>query len=331
MRPCLLRKALAAVGSGVVLLCIAPAARTADTAQQDDQKQTTSGAAASGQQATKNDSGKSSGTAAPGSKIATPNQRTTASRTDSAKTVKDSTTDAKKPVTVYRPPTAYRRPGAYQPYSGNSYPDPSYYLPYLPPLYLPPDVLYGPQNPSSASSGAGSSSASDRASDAAIEARLLGSAGSSPRGRAWLYISFGDGHFAAGRYAEAYDRYCGAAQAAPDQADAYFRQGFALSALGRYDAAAKVFQHGLALDSTWAKSGFKLKELYRANQTVKQTQLDQLAKAATDQPDSADLLLLVGLHLWCDGQRDRASPFFQRAVQLGVDPASLKGFLPPAK
>ena len=58
------------------------------------------------------------------------------------------------------------------------------------------------------------------------------------------------------------ERYRKASQSAPQLADAWFRQGFALSAMGRYDLAVTAIKRGLKLNPNWAKSDFDLKELY---------------------------------------------------------------------
>ena len=54
------------------------------------------------------------------------------------------------------------------------------------------------------------------------------------------FIGYGDAWFAKGKYFDANARYRDAARTAPQLADAYFRQGFALAALGKYDAAVKA-------------------------------------------------------------------------------------------
>ncbi len=60
------------------------------------------------------------------------------------------------------------------------------------------------------------------------------------RARSQRFIVLGDGYFAKQAYADAYSRYKLAQQAAPDMADGFLRQGFALIAMGRYDNAARI-------------------------------------------------------------------------------------------
>jgi tetratricopeptide (TPR) repeat protein len=130
------------------------------------------------------------------------------------------------------------------------------------------------------------------------------------------FVGYGDAQFAKGKYAEANDRYRKAAQAAPQSPDALFRQAFALAATGRYDLAVRAIKRGLALDETWPRSGFSLDDLYQGNAAAKETHLDSLAAAAQKRPNDANLLFLIGVYLYFDGQAERAAPFFRLAAQL---------------
>jgi tetratricopeptide (TPR) repeat protein len=144
----------------------------------------------------------------------------------------------------------------------------------------------------------------------------------------WRFIGYGDAHFADGKYSDAYQRYRKAVQAAPQLAAGYFRQGYALAAIGRYDLAAKALKRGLALDAGWPASGFSNDELYGQNELAKTAHLDAMAKAAQEQPNNADLMFLLGVYFHFDGDPDRAAVFFRRAAQLtGVEDAHLKVFL----
>jgi tetratricopeptide (TPR) repeat protein len=134
--------------------------------------------------------------------------------------------------------------------------------------------------------------------------------------RSQKFVGYGDALFAKGKYAEANDRYRKAAQAAPQLPDALVRQAFALGATGRYDLAARAIKRAVALDPTWPKSGFALDELYQGNAAAKETHLEALAAAAQKRPNDADLLFLVGVYLYFDGQAARARPFFGAAAQL---------------
>jgi hypothetical protein len=55
-----------------------------------------------------------------------------------------------------------------------------------------------------------------------------------------------------------------------------------------------------------------------------------LARAVEQDPQSADLMLLLGLQLFLDGQADRATPVFRRCEQLGGNrDGAITAFLPP--
>jgi tetratricopeptide (TPR) repeat protein len=144
--------------------------------------------------------------------------------------------------------------------------------------------------------------------------------------RAKEFLKFGDEHFRAQEFSEAYQRYKKAAGAAPDVAEAYFRQGFSLLALGKYDSAGKAILRGLALKPDWARSKFRLDDLYGPNRLAKANQLEQLAAAAGNEPDNPELLFLLGVELYFDGQPERARKFFVRAGELGEGRAHLEGF-----
>jgi len=262
----------------------------------------------------------------------------------------------------YGHPWAYGYPaGCYSPawYGGyhvpHAYPywyPPPYYGPYvLPPVVIPADTLYGPRPiqqlmgveqwfaPRAAAAAAprvvvpAPAAPAEPAAPRPPAARDAPPAAKPPHNEAtvnlaWRFIGFGDAHFAAQRYVDANDRYRKATQTAPQLAAGHFRQSFALAALGRYDLAVAAVKRGLELDPAWPQSDFRLAELYDGNQMAKTAHLDQLAKAAEDKPLEADLLFLVGVHLWFDGQQARAKPFFRRAAQLAAaDRPHIEAFL----
>ena len=143
----------------------------------------------------------------------------------------------------------------------------------------------------------------------------------------WRFIGFGDAQFGNQKYAEAYSRYKKAAQAAPALADAQFRQGYALMALGSYDQAAKALRRGLAMDPEWPQSHFRSEELYGIDLQTRAEHLNAMTKAAAAQPNDADLLFVMGVFLYFDGQQDRAAPLLERALRLEADGTHVTGFL----
>lgn len=226
------------------------------------------------------------------------------------------------------------------------------------PLYLPAGAFYGPQaaglapgwnNPAPLAPLAPAAPKAPKNPPANNKARGVGGFGELADGdakaaerpklrtsnaeavaRARQFIGFGDEHFRTQEFSDAYQRYKKAASAAPDLADAFFRQGFSLLAMGRYEPAARAFKHGLTLKPDWAKSTFRLDELYGDNRLAKVTHLERLAAEATEHPQNADLMFLLGLALYFDGQAERARPFFEHAAELGADRQAVAGFLKPA-
>lgn len=243
---------------------------------------------------------------------------------------------------------AYRFPAPY-PYSaypGYYPPHPAWYSPYyLPPVHVPAEELYGPravqrfmgvdhwfQQPQSAVvirsdglRGAEPAPCPPHEPEDPKPGR-----GTNPQAvnRAWRFVGFGDAHFANENYVEANARYRKAAAAAPQLAEPYFRQGYALMAMGRYDLAVQAIRRGMEREADWPTSGFQNAELYGDNPQVEVAHLDALAAASEKDPHNADLLFLVGVMLHFHGSPERARPFFERAVQLlpGND-AHVKAFL----
>jgi tetratricopeptide repeat protein len=149
------------------------------------------------------------------------------------------------------------------------------------------------------------------------------------KAKAGKFIGFGDGNFGKQKYSAAIERYRTAAEMAPDLAEPYFRQGYALVALGQYENAAKAFRRALKIRPDWSDSAFRLDQIYGADQLAKTTHLESLAKAIEANPFDSELLVALGVQLYFDGQRDRAGVFLARAAQLGANEDKLlNDFLP---
>lgn len=145
--------------------------------------------------------------------------------------------------------------------------------------------------------------------------------------RARRFIAAGDRRFHTQEFGTAYQRYKKAAEIAPDLAEAWFRQGIVQIALGRYPAARRSIRRGLSLDANWPSSSFRLDDLYTDDQLAKGGHLEHLASAVDAEPERADLMFLLGLELFLDGQRHRSRPFFERAIALGEDDVMVRRFL----
>ena len=251
-------------------------------------------------------------------------------------------------------------PGGYPYYggaygNGYSYPN-EYYSPqplYSGPLFVPAETMYGPESvkrfmgvdssdsepqarpsrpraeraPRTPRAKANPPPASDDAAPADKNEPQDRPLSPTAVNLAWKFIGFGDAHFSSQKFSDAYDRYRKATRAAPRLADGWFRQGLALTAMGRYDLAASSLKRGLELDPKWPQSDFTLAELYGASDVAKKAHADALAGAAERAPDNADLLFLLGVHLYFDGERARASTFFQQAAKLAEDKGHLKPFM----
>ncbi len=139
------------------------------------------------------------------------------------------------------------------------------------------------------------------------------------RDRAQQWITIGDNYFGKQRYNEAYQRYKDAGVMASDVADVFFREGFALAAMGRWDLAVQAMRRGLQFDAAWPRSNFQLDALYNGNKLAKTAQAETLARAAAAGPRDPNVLYLIAVQLYFDNQRERSKLFFERARDL--DPA----------
>jgi hypothetical protein len=219
-------------------------------------------------------------------------------------------------------------------YDGPYYPGPIV----LPPLYLPAEELYGPQamkrfmgidGPSAPAPAVIIANKSVPGNNATAEKSKVRISNAGMRAQAGKFMAFGDAHFANQKFNQALERYRLASHSAPDLAETYLRQGFALVAMSRYESAAKAMRRALLLQPNPAKWNLRLDDLYDENKMAKTAHLEALALAVENNPQSAELLLLLGLHLFFDGKGDRAVPVFQRCEQLGGnEDGILRGLLP---
>ncbi|HVA47725.1 MAG TPA: tetratricopeptide repeat protein [Pirellulales bacterium] len=145
--------------------------------------------------------------------------------------------------------------------------------------------------------------------------------------RARQFIEYGDARFRQQEFSEAQQRYRKASEAAPNLAEAYFREALAQIALGRYAPAMKSVRRGMALDPDWPTSRFRVDQIYGENRAAKQMHLEQLATAAEKHPENADLIFLLAVELFFDEQPSRAKTFFKRAGQLGTEDHLVRAFL----
>jgi Flp pilus assembly protein TadD len=212
----------------------------------------------------------------------------------------------------------------------------------LPPLVLPAQTLFGPQ-PVQQLMGVGPLGAGPAAAGPILGAPA-GDAGPAPRqprkvrvanaeakARAGKFIDFGDALFAKQRFREALERYKLAAQQAPDMAEIYLRQGITSVATGQYESAGRYFRRALKMDD-WNAAHLQLDQLYGNDRIAKEAHLEALALAIQAAAHDANLLFVMGMELYLNGQPERATAFFLRSGQLGGnDDHLLDPFIPPAR
>jgi Tfp pilus assembly protein PilF len=207
----------------------------------------------------------------------------------------------------------------------------------LPPLYLPAETMYGPgvmqrfmgvnvpYNQPRVTIVT-NRPVRDEAPPEKAKPRISNEAA---RARADKFVQFGDAQFVNQRYHSAVERYKSAVQAAPDLPEPLFRQSFALVAMGKYDTAARLLRRGLLLHPELDPPRFVLDEMYQGNRAAKVAHLEALAQAIEAAPQTADLLLVLGMMLHFDGQPERAQPLFVRCAQLdGNEDGALDVLLP---
>lgn len=141
------------------------------------------------------------------------------------------------------------------------------------------------------------------------------------------FVGYGDKQFSQGNYLDAQLRYRKAIKSAPDFAEAYFRRGQAMIALGQYDSAADAFKQGLRLKPTWPIEGFRLADLYGENLQSMDDHLQALQEEVDKQPLNPDLEFLVAWQLYFGGQREASQEHFVRAAAMDPDLLHLDGFL----
>lgn len=209
----------------------------------------------------------------------------------------------------------------YSPYDGYS----SYYLP---PVFAPAELLYGPRAVKQFLGIADRPQILLDDAPLAEEPRVR-VANATYRRKADQLIAQGDVLFREQKYLHAIDRYKEAVERAPDMAEAHWRKGHAYVAMHRYQLAAAAFKRALALKPDAERDGFRLNELYGPAATVKTSHLEALAGETLERSESSDLYFLLGVFLRYDGQAERAEKFFVHALELaGSASGHLTAFLP---
>jgi tetratricopeptide (TPR) repeat protein len=166
---------------------------------------------------------------------------------------------------------------------------------------------------------------------APVSEALAGHSNVESRRKAERLIREADELFRVQNYHSALQKYKLAVSAAPDLAEARWRQGHALVATHNYALATDAFKRAITLADDQRRDGFQLNDLYGGASMAKAIHLESLAEWALTQDESSDAYFLIGLFLHYDGQRDRAIKFFARASELaGPSAGHIVAFLFPA-
>lgn len=220
--------------------------------------------------------------------------------------------------------------GEYNPYGIYYSPNYGYYSDYyLPPVFAPAELLYGPRAVQQFLGTIDRPLVLARDDRAKLEPRKVRVSNPEYRRKADQFLAQGDVLFREQKYAQAIDRYERASDMAPDLPEAQWRKGHTYVAMHRYELAAAAFKRALTLKTDADRLGFTLTKLYGVAATVKTTHLEALAGETLARDDASDLYFLLGVFLHYDGQAERAEKFFVRARELaGADAAHLTAFLP---
>jgi hypothetical protein len=201
----------------------------------------------------------------------------------------------------------------------------------LPPIFIPPGLLYGPGPVFDMLYGVawrtggfagplippGLNALNQRPLDGLVGDPLppVPVVNEAARARAWRFIEMGNRYFDEQNFRRAYVRYDKAAQAAPDLVEAHLLKGQALIAIGSYDMAARAFKQALRNDK-WTDCQLRWDNVYGKNRVAKTAHIENLAEAAQNDPHNPDLMLLLGMELFFDGQIERSVKFFQEYAAL---------------
>jgi len=132
------------------------------------------------------------------------------------------------------------------------------------------------------------------------------------------------------KFLNAYERYKYAISVANDRPEPYFRNGYALAAVGSFDSAVKYIKQGLDLDPQWPSHGEHLEAIFGDDNRLAILSLtERVTNWVREDIRDPDRLFLVGVLLHFSGDH-RASQFFEAAYRLAGAGDHLLAFLQPA-
>ena len=195
----------------------------------------------------------------------------------------------------------------------------SYYTPLFPAYYPTPTYFISVNNNLPEPQREARVVESQSGSRAAGQARAEGEH-ARIEARAGKMIALGDGHFGKKKYASAIERATAWPPRPPTTWPSRFSAPASRSGAGTICASGQIVSQG-AGDSIRLGMGRRSgsTSFTRTCRWPKKSHLEDLAKAVEANPWDANLLLVLGIELYFDGQQERASLFFSRASRLGAN------------
>lgn len=130
-------------------------------------------------------------------------------------------------------------------------------------------------------------------------------------------LAEGDRLLRDGQNAQAYLRYLEAQRDLGSEGEIYFRQTFALVALGRHSHAVAKLKRGLQVEPNYPRRGVTLDEVFGVeNKDQKDEHLQQVTRWTEANPRNPDRLILLGAMMHFDGN-PRANDVLNAAGQIG--------------
>jgi hypothetical protein len=152
--------------------------------------------------------------------------------------------------------------------------------------------------------------------DVASTVRPVSASSRAGKERSRQFQAEGDRLLHDGQFVKGYLRYLEAQREAEDRADVYFRQAFALVAMGRHSHAVMKMKRGLQVDPTWPQNAVLLDTVYGVDNVIHKTEyLQRVADWANANVRDPDRLFLMGVMLFCD-EDPRAAEFLRSASKL---------------
>lgn len=137
----------------------------------------------------------------------------------------------------------------------------------------------------------------------------------------------GDRLFRQGRYGEAYQRYFDSQREIVDRGAVYFRQAYALIAMGRFSHAVAKLKRGLQVDPCYPRSGATLDEVFGLDGSNRKAEfVEQVTGWTKRNSRDPDRLFLLGVILYFD-EDPRSTALFHDAQKLTGNPSHLLVFI----